>query len=250
MTTRIACATMALLISALWLGGCATTMKASTAEELGIQTGFINKTMEVRGTERRYAVYVPRNYDPAKPWPLIVFLHGAGERGDDGLLQTEAGLPSALRRNADAFPAVMVMPQCPESGWWDKAFEDIERAYELTRAQYNIDPRRIYLTGLSMGGYATWLYGARHPDRWAALVPICGGGKVEDAPALAKIPIWAFHGADDSVVKPEESRKMVEAVKKAGGTIHYTEFEKTDHNSCDAAYRDKKTIKWLFKQVK
>ena len=101
-----------------------------------------------------------------------------------------------------------------------------------------------------MGGYATWLYGARHPDRWAALVPICGGGKVEDAPALAKIPIWAFHGADDSVVKPEESRKMVEAVKKAGGTIHYTEFEKTDHNSWDAAYRDKKTIKWLFKQVK
>lgn len=225
-------------------------MKTRTAEELGIPTGFVNKSMDVRGANRLYAVYVPREYDPAKKWPLIVFLHGAGERGDDGLLQTEVGLPSAIRRYADWFPAVVVIPQCPEGSWWDKAIEDIERSYELTREQYNIDSERIYLTGLSMGGYATWMYGAQHSDRWAAMLPICGGGNVEDAPALAKVPIWAYHGADDTTVKPEESRKMVEAVKRAGGNIQYTELEKTDHNSWDPAYRNKKVIRWLFKQKK
>lgn len=225
-------------------------MNTRTAEELGIPTGFINKSMDVRGTNRLYAVYVPREYDPSKKWPLIVFLHGAGERGDDGLLQTEVGLPNAIRRYADWFPAVVVIPQCPEGSWWDKAIEDIERSYELTREQYNIDSERIYLTGLSMGGYATWMYGAQHSDRWAAMLPICGGGNVEDAPALAKVPIWAYHGADDTTVKPEESRKMVEAVKRAGGTIQYTELEKTDHNSWDPAYRNKKVIRWLFKQKK
>jgi predicted peptidase len=248
MTKQTTCAAVALLLSVLWLGGCATTMRARSTGEPGTPTGFINKSMEIEGKERCYAVFVPRNYDPAKLWPLIVFLHGAGERGDDGLLQTEVGLPSAIRRHADEFPAIVVMPQCPEGVWWDKASEDIERAYELTRRQYSIDPRRIYLTGLSMGGYATWMYGAQHSDRWAALLPICGGGNVDDAPALARMPIWAFHGADDSVVKAEESRQMVEAVKNAGGTVRYTEFEKTDHNSWDPAYRDKKTIKWLFKQ--
>lgn len=237
-------------MSVVWAGGCATTMTGKIAEEYGIPTGFINKTMEVRDEERAYAVYVPRNYDPSKPWPLIVFLHGAGERGDDGLLQTEVGLPSAIRRNAERFPAVVVMPQCPEGVWWDKAIEDIERAYALTCEEYNIDPDRIYLTGLSMGGYATWQYGARRIDRWAALIPICGGGNVEDAPVLASVPIWAFHGADDETVKPEESRKMVEAVKQAGGDIQYTEFEDTGHNSWDQAYRNKKVIRWLFKQEK
>lgn len=225
-------------------------MSGRIAEELGISTGFINKTMEARGEERAYAVYVPRHYDPSKAWPLIVFLHGAGERGDDGLLQTEVGLGSAIRRNAAWFPAIVVMPQCPEGVWWDKAVEDIERAYELTRMEYNIDPGRMYLTGLSMGGYATWMYGAQTIDRWAALLPICGGGNAEDAPALARVPTWAFHGADDETVKPEESRKMVEAIKQAGGDIQYTELEDTGHNSWDAAYRDRRVIRWLFRQRK
>ncbi|MFO7975610.1 MAG: dienelactone hydrolase family protein [Candidatus Hydrogenedentota bacterium] len=249
MTKQIAFATV-FFVTASAIGGCATTMSGKIAEEYGIPTGFLNKTIEVRGEERPYAVYVPRNYDPSKAWPLIVFLHGAGERGDDGLLQTEVGLPSAIRRNAKRFPAIVVMPQCPKGVWWDKAIEDVERAYALTREEYNIDPDRIYLTGLSMGGYATWQYGAQHIDRWAALMPICGGGNVKDAPILAKVPIWAFHGADDETVNPEESRKMVEAVKQAGGNIRYAEFENTGHNSWDQAYRDKKVIRWLFNQEK
>jgi predicted peptidase len=225
-------------------------MSGKIAEEYGIPTGFINKTMEARGEERAYVVYVPRNYDPRKAWPLIVFLHGAGERGDDGLVQTEVGIGSAIRRNAERFPAIVVMPQCPEGVWWDKAVEDIERAYALTLEEYTIDPDRIYLTGLSMGGFATWQYGPQHIERWAAMLPICGGGTVEDAATLAKVPIWAFHGADDTTVKPEQSRRMVEAIKAAGGDIRYTEFEDTGHNSWDSAYRDKKVIQWLLKQQK
>ena len=106
------------------------------------------------------------------------------------------------------------------------------------------------LAGLSMGGYGTWIYGAMKIDTFAALMPICGGGKVEDAAALAKVPIWAFHGAADETVKPEESRKMVEAVKKAGGNVQYTEYKGVGHNSWDAAYGDSKAITWLLSQRK
>jgi len=214
----------------------------------GIETGFINKFIFIEDKEYRYVVYVPREYNPEKPWPLIVFLHGAGERGDDGLKQTETGIGRAIRKHADWFPCLVFMPQCPERVWWDSAQKHVEQALEKTLREYNIDPDRIYLTGLSMGGYAAWIYGANKVDRFAAIMPICGGGKQEDAPKLAQVPIWAFHGADDDVVSPEESRKMVEAVRRAGGNIRYTEFEKTGHNSWDKAYGEEKHIKWLLKQ--
>ncbi len=240
----------ALLCCAALAGGCATTMSGRVAETMGIPTGFLNKTMEIDGQPRGYVVYVPRDYDPGKAWPLIVFLHGAGERGDDGLIQSEVGIGTVIRRRVKEFPAVVVMPQCPEGGWWDKAVPHIDEAIKVTLADYTIDSSRVYLTGLSMGGFATWMYGAHHADQFAALMPICGGGDVKDAAALAKTPIWAFHGADDGVVPPKESTDMVEAVKKAGGSIQYTEFEKTGHNSWDKAYGDPKAIKWMFKQKK
>ncbi|MBI4559149.1 MAG: prolyl oligopeptidase family serine peptidase [Candidatus Hydrogenedentes bacterium] len=232
--------------------GCATTKSISgqAAESQGIVTGFLNKTMVADGKERAYAVYVPRNYDRAQGWPLIVFLHGIGERGNDGLLPTDVGIGHAIRKHPERFPCVVVFPQCPGLGFWDRAVSHIEKALEQTRAEYNIDPNRIYLTGISLGGYATWMLGAKRTDVYAALMPICGGGKEEDATALAALPIWAFHGAEDDVVKPAESRKMVEAVKKAGGQIKYTEIPKAKHNSWDDAYGDAKTIQWLLKQKK
>lgn len=231
------------------LGGCAgTTRGISVAESMGIATGFINKTVVADGASRAFVVYVPRDYDPAKAWPLIVFLHGAGERGDDGLKQTEVGIGRAVRLDPERWPAIIVLPQCPEGVWWDKAIHEVDKAVEQTLAEYNIDRKRMYLTGISMGGYATWVYGAQQADRFAALMPICGGGYPEDAKALASIPIWAFHGAKDEVVLPRESQKMVEAVKEAGGTVTYTEFEDADHNSWDAAYADQKAIRWLFRQ--
>lgn len=214
---------------------------------MNIPTGFINKrTGSPRA--RRYVVYVPHDYDPAKAWPHVLFLHGSGERGNDGLRQTEIGLPSAIRTNPDRFPCLVCMPQCPEKVWWDAAFDDIDAALAQTISEYTIDKSRIYLTGISMGGYATWIYGARHATQFAALMPVCGGGEESDAPSLAKIPIWAFHGGSDDVVLPSESRTMVELVKQAGGLVKYTEFEGVGHNSWDLAYKNPTHIRWLLAQ--
>lgn len=222
-------------------------------------TGFINRTMTVDGEQRQYVVFVPRDYDPAKPWPLVVFLHGMGERGADGYLQTEVGIGRAIRRNAERFPCLVAMPQCTADGWWvpdgskwQARFQDcsahIDRCIEETMDAYTVDEDRVYLTGLSMGGFGTWLYGARNADRFAALMPICGGGRPEDAERLAQVPIRAFHGADDDTVPPERSREMAEAVKAAGGEAAYTEYPDTGHNSWDQAYGDADNIAWLLAQ--
>ncbi len=233
----------------LVLGGCVTKrMTSMTAFRAGIATGFINKVVLVNDKPYPYVVYVPRDYDPERAWPLIVFLHGAGERGHDGLHQTDVGLGHAIRRNPEWFPCLVLMPQCPPKVWWDAVADSVERSLLQTCQEYNVGRSRIYLTGLSMGGYATWQYGGKRPDLFAALMPICGGGNVDNAPALAKLPIWAFHGANDDVIDPEESRKMVEAVQQAGGKVKYTEFEDTGHNAWDKAYGDAKHIKWLLKQ--
>jgi len=232
-------------------GGCATSRAKETRMRVeGIPAGFVNKTMSVNGHDRRYVVYVPHDYTPERAWPLILFLHGRGERGDDGLLQTEVGIGRAIRRHADRFPCIVIMPQCPPTGYWDKALADIDTALADTRQAYNIDSGRVYLTGLSMGGFAAWMYGARHTDCFAALLPICGGGNPEDASALARLPIWAFHGAADETVPPKKTREMVEAVKRAGGHVKHTEYPRVGHNSWDEAYDDPNVIKWLLKQQK
>lgn len=237
----------AILAAAAMAGGCVTTQTTITATS-GNATGFINKTMTVGGNELAYNVYVPREYDPAKKWPLIVFLHGRGERGRDGLVQTDVGIGHAIRTHPARFPCIVAMPQCPADSGWNARSDIIDETLARSLAEFNIDNHRIYLTGLSMGGYGTWAYGALHPETFAALIPICGGGKTTDAPALAKVPIRAFHGGADSVVKPSASREMVEAVRAASGDIAYTEYPGVDHNSWDKAYGDPDTIAWLFAQ--
>ncbi|MBX7255405.1 MAG: dienelactone hydrolase family protein [Candidatus Hydrogenedentes bacterium] len=240
------------VLGALMALGCATTQskeRCNVSSKM-TPTGFLNKTMTVDGNTRNYVVYVPSDYDPGKKWPMVVFLHGMGERGRDGLLQTEVGIGSAIRRQASLYPCIVVMPQCPGDTVWLNAFQHIDVAMEQTLKEYSIDSSRIYLTGLSMGGYGSWAYGALHNDVFAAIIPICGGGKVSDAPALAKVPIWAFHGGADSVVKPLASQSMVQAVKEAGGNIQYTEYPGVDHNSWDQTYRDLDVVKWLLSQKK
>ncbi len=250
-----------------WLAFAVVALGAVHAEEV-IVTGFLNKSVDVEGGARKYVLYVPAAYTPSEAWPLIVFLHGAGERGDDGLIQSEVGIGEAIRRNSDRFPALVLMPQCPEERFWDSAIPAIEGAMAQTAAAYNVDKERVYLTGLSMGGYMTWLWGALKADTFAALMPICGGGKLEDiqrligaeetavdfgdaeerVATLAKIPIWAFHGAKDPVVPVWRSQQMVRAVKEAGGEVKYTEYPEAMHDSWTEAYADKDAIKWLFKQ--
>jgi predicted peptidase len=243
--------------AAVLLAGCVSIRTEGNSVEAKVvspmnpsATGFINKTLHNGKRARSYVVYVPREYNPDREWPLIVFLHGAGERGDNGLAQSDVGIGRAIRFHPERFPSLVVMPQCPEGVWWDDAIQDIDASIEETLRDYNVDRSRIYLTGLSMGGFGTWQYGALHIDRFAAFMPVCGGGRLEDAAKLATRPIWAFHGAKDSVVSVEESRKMVEAVRNAGGDVQYTEYPDLDHNSWDAAYGDAKAIKWLLDQRK
>ena len=207
--------------------------------------GFVTKELLVGGSPRAHVVHLPRDYDPAERWPLILYLHSSGERGDD-LRHTYAGLGLALRRHPERFPCVVVMPQCPEEMVWTDDLRHLEHPFQAALANYSVDPRRIYLTGISMGGHGTWIYGAAHADTFAALLPVCGGGDPEDYRALCTLPIWAFHGGEDDAVPPEESRRMWDMVREAGGDIRYTEYAGVGHECWDITYGDPAVIRWML----
>ena len=250
---------VSIICAAALLAGCTCIQpKSVTSKDMGIPTGFIDMTTTVDGKEQPCVLYVPRDYDPDRAWPLIVFLHGAGERGDGGLHQIAVGIGPAIQEFPERFPCLVLMPQCPwEYVWgvpktWDQTLKDalpsVDEALEQVLEHYNIDHKRISLTGLSMGGYGTFQYGAQRIDTFSALMPICGGGNPDDAETLAKVPMQVFHGADDSVVPPERSREMVRTIRAAGGDIEYTEFPDTDHWSWDKVYGENVYIEWLLKQ--
>lgn len=218
--------------------------------------GFYAFRTNVDGDSWPSVVYVPAGYTPDKEWPLIVFLHGMGERGSDGWKQSEVGIGRAIRLNPERFPAIVVMPQCATSTVWSSgenkngapAWKHIDANIAYAKKHYNIDDDRVLLTGLSMGGYGTFRYGAMRADEIAAFMPVCGGGNVADAKELARRPMWAFHGLADTVVPPERSQEMVNAIKAAGGNAQLTEYEGVGHNSWDKAYGDPDAIKWLLAQ--
>ncbi len=232
------------------------------------ETGFLNRIIAVGQADYRYQVYVPAQWNKKEKWPVILFLHGAGERGDDGLVQTEVGIGAAIRRHPDRFPAVVIFPQCRKNVWWtDPAMEaQIFKALGQTLKEFKGDPQRVYLTGLSMGGYGTWAFGAKYPGKFAALVPICGGVRLPPrarampgAPAeesadpyaataqkIGKTPVWVFHGSADRAVPVSESRSLVEALKAAGGNVRYNEYEGVGHNSWDKAYVEPELFPWLL----
>lgn len=229
--------------------------------------GFVAKEIELAGATHRYQIFVPDSWSADRTWPLILFLHGAGERGTDGLRQTEVGLGPAIRSNPQAFPAVVVMPQCRRGVWWnDPEMEKMVLGIleEATR-EYRGDPRRIYLTGLSMGGYGTFYFGSKYPGRFAALVAVCGGvipprqlrdgsGTLEPDPyrevagRIGATPVWMFHGAADQTVPASESRKLDRAFRAAGHPVRYTEYPGVGHNSWDRAYSEPGLFEWLFRQ--
>ena len=170
-------------------------------------TGIVPKTLDFDGRTHRYAVFVPTNYAPERAWPAMLYMHGMGERGLDGDIHTHHGLGKAIREHADRFTCIVVMPQCPPDSLWEARTLDFALAtLDAAEAEYRLDPDRVVLTGLSMGGYGTWTLGASHANRFAAFVPICGGGDPADAPLLARRPIWCFHGDADPVVPVQRSR--------------------------------------------
>ena len=222
--------------------------------------GFVKKTYKnADDTESPYVVFVPHTYDGTKPVPVILFLHGAGETKGGKMLPVQQGLaPHIKGRREKTFPAIVIIPQAESArtkvgGRWYADAPDGKRALAMldaTMKEYKVDPDRQYLTGLSMGGFGTWHMAFSHPDRWAAIVPICGGGDPKGAEKFKDIPCWAWHGGDDKVVRPELSRQMVEALKKAGGEPRYTELEYVGHNSWDSTYATEDLYAWLFRQSK
>jgi len=234
-----------------------------------VQTGFLDRSVTLSGHAYHYQVYVPADYATKPSWPAILFLHGAGERGDDGLLQTNVGLAPAIRQNPSRYPAIVVFPQVPRDSQWVGTPGDMAvAALQQTMREFHVDRNRVYLTGLSMGGHGTWYVAYQHPELFAALVPICGWvrefpqfrGSVPAVPGdsaavmpnlvqrLGKTPIWIFHGEMDQVVNVNGAREPAAALKAAGADVHYTELLGLNHNSWDAAYASDELVHWLFAQ--
>lgn len=207
-----------------------------------------------RGTndvELRYQLLTPAA--AAQPgdekFPLVLFLHGAGERGSDNKAQLKHGTGNfATDANRQKYPCYVVAPQCSSGQWWNTQADLLLELIADLQKQHRIDPQRIYVTGLSMGGFGTWELITRKPELFAAAAPICGGGDPAKAAACASLPIWVFHGDRDTVVRPELSRNMVEALKKAGGMPKYTEYPGVGHDSWTATYADPAFMEWLFAQ--
>lgn len=237
-----------------------------------ISTGFLDRTVEVQGVTYKYQVFLPEDWSDHKRWPVILALHGAGERGDDGILQTNVGIGTAIRTYRSAIKAIVVMPQCRKNLWWalppmdDLAMAALQEAVK----EFHGDTRRIYLTGLSMGGFGAWHLAEKYPGRFAAMVVICGGIRAPaaaqnavaglaqatppDSPKsyaaaaerVGKTPVWIFHGAADAIVPVTESQRMNEAMKQLGGEVHYTEYPGVGHASWDKAYDEPKLFPWLL----
>lgn len=234
-------------------------------------TAFQFKSFEENGHFLPYRLYAPPHPVKGKQYPLVVFFHGAGERGNDNRYQF-------FRFNPVAFwetnPCYVLAPQCPsrlasgsDSGavWVLTPFGapshsmrkepqwPLQLAMEVldkTVAENSIDKDRIYVTGLSMGGFATWEIIQREPQKFAAAIPVCGGGDPAYADRLNKMPLWVFHGSADSTVLPQRSRDMVAAIKKAGGNVIYTEYPGVGHGSWSKVYPDQAIWDWLFEQRK
>lgn len=199
------------------------------------------------GQERRYAVFVPASYAPTKDWPVVVFLNGSGENGTDGVSQTHVGLGPFLVKHRDKVPFIAVFPQ---GRTWVRGGE-AKAVFEILAAvqrDYRTDVNRVYLTGLSMGGFGTWELAMMRPDLFAAIVPICGGGPVEYVANLRAMPIWAFHGAKDDRVPVELTRKLIRGLEKLGAKPKYTEFPTLGHFCWDQAYETKGLFGWLLAQ--
>lgn len=197
-----------------------------------------------------YLLYLPEDYDSKEKWPLMLFLHGRGESHGPLSLVAKWGPPKFAQRG-DQLPYILVSPQCPSEDSWRQSTQQ-SRLVELLDSiveRYKVDEDQIFLTGLSMGGYGSWRLAADHPQRFAAVVPVCGGGDPADADKLKSLPIWVFHGDQDRAVPFQRSVEMVDAIKAAGGeAIRFTTLENIGHNCWSAAYATPELYNWMNKQ--
>jgi acetyl esterase/lipase len=228
-------------------------------------TGFLNRKIELHGISYRFQVYLPeewRREDPKK-WPVILFLHGRGERGSEGMWQTQIGLPQAVRDHPDRWPFVIVIPQCPLTNYWTdpEMLAMAMAALDREEEEFHGDPERTYLSGLSLGGYGAWELARLYPHRWAAIAISSSGVfwsyaperwqqiatlPAEYAKALGRTPVWLFHGSDDNVVAPRQSELMYEAFKAANGHIKLWIYIGLKHDCWTRAYDEPELPRWLL----
>lgn len=196
-----------------------------------------------------YLLYLPPGYDvqPDKSWPLVFFLHGSGERGTDLELVKYHGLPKVIDQGRD-FPFIAVAPQCPFEERWMYQVAKLDKIYAEILANYRVKKDQIYLTGMSNGGQGTWAWALAHPERFAAIIPVCGRSFPEDAGRIKHLPIKVFHGAEDDVVPLEWSTKMVEALKAAGADVELTVYPGVGHDSWSMTYTRPELYEWLLAQ--
>ncbi len=265
-------ATALLIVGSLVLAAActpsATRPDAAPMSDTRAHGHFVSRQLERDGIVHRYQVFLPSRRAGGERPALIMFLHGSGERGDDNRKQVEVGLGPVVRSRLDEFPAIVVFPQMHTDQADLERFGDTAFAIlDAVQAEFDGDPQRVLLTGLSLGGYASFELALMQPERFAAVVPICGGFDPPEAQFVARrkalggvsshdeaaqklrgIPFWVFHGAKDDVVSVENSRQMVAALKRAGAEVRYTEFPEAKHNSWDPAYATAALWPWLFAQ--
>lgn len=247
--TRFMFRRCALLIATVVL---ATFAQDGFAEDKAIAGKQVELKMADAKGDVSYLLYLPEQYEEEKDraWPLVLFLHGRGESHGPLSLVAKWGPPKYAERG-DELPYILVSPQCPADGRWsdDTRQEQLVRLLDAAIKAYRVDEDRIYLTGLSMGGYGSWSLAARHPQRFAAVVPVCGGGDPEDAGKLTSLPIWVFHGDQDRAVPFRRSVEMVEAIRKAGGSkVRFTSLEHVGHNCWSSTYSLPELYGWMLAQ--
>jgi predicted peptidase len=239
---------LALALTALMSTG------AADDEAVKHQEKHLFKKQSRKTLEMRYLLFLPQGYheDLGKNWPLMLFLHGAGERGNDLAKVTVHGPPKIVKQRPD-FPFILISPQCPDAGSWSD--EALLGVLDEVIKKHRVDRSRVYLTGLSMGGYGTFSLGLKYPERFAAIAPICGGGDLLPillpAPGkealLKRLPVWVFHGAKDTLVPLSESERMVSALKRAGNeTVKLTVYPEAEHDSWTETYNNQELYDWFL----
>lgn len=246
-------------------GLCAAAGRKESRRHPAQETGFLNRRIQIGAATYRYQVYLPEEWrkDDRKLWPVILFLHGRGERGQEGMWQTQIGLPQAIRDHPERWPFVVVMPQCSMDRYWtDKDMLAMAMAeLDQETAEFHGDPARTYLSGLSMGGYGSWELARMYPARWAA-VAIAAGGifwsyaperwqqapklSAEYAQAVSRTSIWLFHGADDNIVVPRQDELLYAALKATGGRVRFWLYQGLRHDCWTRAYLEPELPRWLL----
>jgi predicted esterase len=229
------------------------------------ETGFLNRTVDLHGVTYRFQVYLPEDFrrDDHRQWPIILFLHGRGERGAEGMWQTQVGLPAAVRDHPERWPFIIVMPQCPQMHYWTDPdmLAMAMAALDQEAAEFHADTARTYLTGLSLGGYGDWELAKTYPKRWAAIAIASGGIFWSYAPdrwhevatlpgeyarAIGHTPLWLFHGSDDLVVPLREDELMYAALKASGGHVRYWVYQNMRHDVWFRAFDEPDLPRWLL----